>query len=191
MTRILSSDSGVDGRKLHTGMLTQGDLADISASTLRLQEMAQNLIIHDQPSIKLAQLQAVVRRMARDGAAVVFLDYLQLVRVPGKDKRSEEVGEVSTALKALARELGICVVALAQLGRDSDGARQGMGDFQHSSQIEQDADQLWMIWHKTNSDGVVTESRIILAKVRDGQVRDVPVRFDRPTLTFYEIKEAS
>jgi|SRR6185369_2457480 len=185
--RMLGSDAGIDGRKLQTGMLGQTHLADLKLAAERL--IGDNIIIHDQPSIRLAQLQAVVRKMARDGAKVVFLDYLQLIRVPGKEKRSEEVGEASTALKALARELNICVVSMAQLGRDSDDRRPNMGDFQHSSQIEQDADQLWLLWHKQDNDGNFTDSRIILAKVRDGQVRDVKVRFDRPTLTFYEIEE--
>lgn len=186
--RMLGSDAGIDGRKLQTGMLGQTHLSDLSQAGHRL--LKDNIVIHDQPSIRLSQVQAVVRKMARDGAKVVFLDYLQLIRVPSKDKRSEEVGEASTALKALARELNICVVTMAQLGRDSDDRRPNMGDFQHSSQIEQDADQLWLLWHKQDQDGNFTESRIILAKVRDGQVRDVRVRFDRPTLTFYEIVDS-
>jgi len=186
--RMLGSDAGIDGRKLQTGMLGQTNLADLSQAGHRL--LKDNIVIHDQPSIRLSQVQAVMRKMARDGAKVVFLDYLQLIRVPSKDKRSEEVGEASTALKALARELNICIVTMAQLGRDSDDRRPNMGDFQHSSQIEQDADQLWLLWHKQDQEGNFTESRIILAKVRDGQVRDVRVRFDRPTLTFYEIVDS-
>lgn len=183
--RMLGADAKIDGRDLQTGMLGQTHMADLKLSAERL--MASGILIHDQPSIRLGQLQAVVRKMVRDGAKVVFLDYLQLVRVPGKDRRMDEVGEASTALKALARELGICVVAMAQLGRDSDDRRPNQGDLQHSSQIEQDADQIWLIWHKQDDSGNFTESRIIIAKARDGQVRDVRVRFDRPTLTFYEV----
>jgi replicative DNA helicase len=185
VVRMLGAEAGIDGRDIQTGMLTQSHLTDIRDASARLIE--GEILIHDQPSIRLAQLQAVIRKMARDGAKVVYVDYLQIVRVPGKDKRSEEVGEVSTALKAVARELNICIVAMAQLGRDSDDRRPNMGDVQHSSQVEQDADQLWLIWHKHDGDGVVTESRIILAKVRDGQVKDIRVKFNRPTLTFYEI----
>lgn len=185
VVRMLGADAKIDGRDLQTGTLGQTHLADLKLSAERLLEI--NLMIHDQPSIRIGQLQAVIRKMVRDGAKVVFLDYLQLVRVPGKERRMDEVGESSTALKALARELGICVVAMAQLGRDSDDRRPNMGDLQHSSQIEQDADQIWLLWHKQDGDGNFTESRIILAKVRDGHVRDIPVRFDRPTLTFYEV----
>lgn len=185
VVRMLGADARIDGRDLQTGTLGQTHLADLKLSAERLLEI--NLMIHDQPSIRIGQLQAVIRKMVRDGAKVVFLDYLQLVRVPGKERRMDEVGEASTALKALARELGICVVAMAQLGRDSDDRRPNMGDLQHSSQIEQDADQIWLLWHKQDGDGNFTESRIILAKVRDGHVRDIPVRFDRPTLTFYEV----
>jgi len=125
--------------------------------------------------------------MVRDGAQCLFLDYLQLVRVPKKLNRTEEVSEVSTAIKALARELKVPIVTLAQLNRDADNVRPHMGNFQHSSQIEQDADQGWLLWHKMDADGRVTESRIIIAKARDGHVRDVKVNFDRPILTFSEI----
>jgi len=187
VVRMLGSDAKIDGRDLQTGTLGQTHLADLKLSAERL--LSTNILIHDQPSIRLAQLQAVIRKMARDGAKVVYLDYLQLVRVPGKERRMDEVGEVSTGLKALARELKICVVAMAQLGRDSDDRRPNMGDLQHSSQIEQDADQIWLLWHQQDNAGNFTESRIILAKVRDGMVRDIKVRFDRPTLTFYEIED--
>jgi len=184
--RMLGADARIDGRDLQTGMIGQAHLAGLKLSAERL--ISSGILIHDQPSIRIAQLQAVIRKMARDGAKVVFLDYLQLVRVPGKDRRMDEVGEASTSLKAIARELGVCVVAMAQLGRDSDDRRPNMGDLQHSSQIEQDADQIWLLWHKQDGEGNFTESRVILAKVRDGHVRDVPVKFDRPTLTFFEVE---
>lgn len=188
MTRIIAAEARIDGRKLQTGKLLQADLLSLRDAGERITEIKDRIIVHDQPGLKLAQLQTVARRMVKDGAQVLFLDYLQLVRVPGKDSRREEVAEVSTSLKALARELNVCIVALAQLGRDSDDKRPTMGDCQHSSQIEQDADQVWLIWHKKNSEGIVTESRLILDKVRDGMTRDVMVRFERPILTFFEIQ---
>jgi replicative DNA helicase len=188
MTRLIAAEARIDGRKLQTGKLLQSDLLSLREAGVRMTEIKDRIIVHDQPGLKLSQLQTVARRMVKDGARVLFLDYLQLVRVPGKDSRREEVAEVSTSLKALARELDVCIVALAQLGRDSDDKRPTMGDCQHSSQIEQDADQVWLIWHKKNSEGIVTESRLILDKVRDGMTRDVLVRFDRPILTFFEIQ---
>jgi len=183
--RMLGAEAKIDGRDLQTGMVGQTHIADLKFASDRL--LDSKIVIHDQPNIRLGQLQQVVRKMARDHVEVVFIDYLQLIRVPGKERRMDEVGEACTSLKALARELNICIVAMAQLKRDADERRPNMGDFQHSSQIEQDADQAWLIWHKQDDAGNFTDSRIILAKVRDGQVRDVRVRFDRPTLSFYEI----
>lgn len=190
--RIFTAESQVDGRLISSGKLSPGDMARVVDAGHRLHTLRDNLIVHDQPGLTLSQLFSVARRMAREGVKVIFLDYLQLVRVPGKESRREEVAEVSTALKALARELKVCVIALAQLSRDSDEKRPGMGDCQHSSQIEQDADQVWLIWHRRDREGRVIDSRIILDKVRDGMTRDVLVRFERSTLTFCEIeKEAS
>jgi replicative DNA helicase len=131
--------------------------------------------------------------MAKDGVKVLFVDYLQLVKVPGKESKREEVAEVSTALKSIARELKITVVALAQLSRDADDRRPSMGNVQHSSQVEQDADQVWLIWHKksdvTTPEGEPEKGRsfIILDKVRDGETGDVEVTFERSTANFYEV----
>jgi len=187
--RMISADARVDGRRLQTGMITPADMQSIRQTAETMMDLRDKILIHDQPSIRLATLQSVFRKMVRDGAQCLFLDYLQLVRVPKKLNRTEEVSEVSTAIKALARELKVPIVALAQLNRDADNVRPHMGNFQHSSQIEQDADQGWLLWHKMDSDGRVTESRIIIAKARDGHVRDVKVNFDRPILTFSEIDD--
>lgn len=187
--RMISADARVDGRRISTGMLSASDMQSIRQTAETMMDLRDKILIHDQPSIRLATLQSVFRKMVRDGAQCLFLDYLQLVRVPKKLNRTEEVSEVSTAIKALARELKVPIVALAQLNRDADNVRPHMGNFQHSSQIEQDADQGWLLWHKMDSDGRVTESRIIIAKARDGHVRDVKVNFDRPILTFSEIDD--
>ena len=185
--RMLSAEARVDSRLLATGKLSAADLANVKEGAMRLNDLRDNVVIHDQPGIKLNQLQSVARRMVRDGCKCLFIDYLQIINVPGNKDKREQVAEASTALKSLARELKVPVVVLAQLRRPENDRRPGLGDFQHSSQIEQDADQGWMIWHKTNSDGEVTESRIILAKVRDGMTRDIFVKFNRPVLTFYEV----
>lgn len=187
MARVIASEARIDSRKVQTGKMSEIDMANLKEGIHRLQAKQDNMVIRDCPGIRLAQLQTAAREMVRDGVRIIFVDYLQLVRVPGAKDKREEVSTVSQGLKELARELKVPIVALAQLGRDADDKRPTLGDFQHSSQIEQDADQCWLIWHQRDKSGQITESRIIIAKARDGIRRDVAVKFDGPTLTFHEV----
>jgi len=184
--RIMAGESKIDSRILMNGNIDNNYKPKLAVAGKDINEYGQKVFIHDQAGIRLNQLQGVARKMARDGIKVLFVDYLQLIKVPNKESKREEVAEASTALKSLARELKICVVALAQLGRDADDKRPSMGDIQHSSQCEQDADQVWLIYHTKDKDGKINDSRIILEKVRDGATKDVAVDFERTTMNFYE-----
>jgi replicative DNA helicase len=87
-------------------------------------------------------------------------------------------------LKELARELEVPIVCLAQLGRDADDRKPTMGDFQWSSQAEQEADFCGLIWHEQTDDGVKTWH--LVAKNRDGRKGAIPMNFDGATMTFTE-----
>jgi replicative DNA helicase len=184
--RLLAGESRMDSRILMAGNLANMDKKTLAQGGTRLSEFSDNVWVYDQAGIRLNQVQSVARKMANNGIKVLFIDYLQLIRIAGKETKREEVAEVSTSLKALARELKICIVALAQLSRDADERRPGMGDLQHSSQPEQDADQIWLIYHQKDSEGKILKSKIILEKVRDGATMDVPIVFERNTLNFFE-----
>lgn len=191
--RLIAGEARIDSKLLIAGKTSEMQGHKLKDGGARLAEIQDNMLIHDHPGISLVQLQATARRMAKDGVKVLFLDYLQLVKVPDKESKREEVAEVSTSLKAIARELKITVVALAQLSRDADEKRPHMGNVQHSSQLEQDADQVWLIWHKksevTTPEGEKERVRsyIILDKVRDGETGDVEVTFERSTANFFEV----
>lgn len=187
--RVISGESQIDSRLLMAGVITPLGRSHLVTAGHEIAKYGEQVWVHDQPGITLSEVHSVCRRMAKDGVKVVFIDYLQLIRINGKATKREEVAEVSTGLKTIARELGIAVVALAQLGRDADERRPGMGDIQHASQVEQDADQVWLIYHKRDQEGKVENSRIILEKVRDGSTRDVLVDFLRPVMTFKEKDE--
>jgi len=91
------------------------------------------------------------------------------------------------AMKQLARELEIPVVILAQLNRDSDNRRPEMGDFQWSSQIEQDADVGIMLYHKMSGpdeDRTIDKSWLFVEKCRDGKRGSVPVCFRQEYVRF-------
>lgn len=185
--RILAGEARIDSRLLMAGKVDEpGERRKLAHAGLAVSQWGKNVSIHDQPGISLTEVHSVCRRMAKDGADVIFIDYLQLIRAAGFAQKWEEVAEVCSGLKAIARELKIPLIALAQLRRDADDKRPGMGDIQHSSAAEQFADQVWLIYHKRDKEGKLMNSRIILEKVRDGQTRDVLVDFERNTMNFFE-----
>ena len=140
---------------------------------------------------KLGDCLSIARQMVRRyGAQVLFLDYAQIVRVPGASERREAAEEVSMSFKELARELNVPVVMLAQLKRDADGRRPDMGDFQWTSQFEQDADVACLIWHKYGPEYQIEESFLIMDKVRDGAKAIVPVVFLNQYVTFVNKEKA-
>jgi replicative DNA helicase len=137
--RAISYVGKIDSNVLTSGFYNARTFADIQNSAEKL--YTSNLYIYDKPNIKISDLKQTARRMKMIyGVKVIFIDYLQLIKVPGKQTRQEIVSEASIELKEIARELKIPIVALAQLGRDSDDKRPHLGDIQWSSQAEQDAD---------------------------------------------------
>jgi len=186
--RMIASEANVDSRLIISAALGETNMAKITDGSRRLVGIKDNVLIHDQGDLNWNTFKTVVRRMVKKGCRIIFVDYLQLIEYPGARNKTEEVATVSRKTKALAKSLKVPIVALAQLGRDADDKRPTLADFQHSSAIEQDCDQGWLIWHPKDKEGKPLDSRIIIAKARDGMTRDVKVRFDRPTLSFYEME---
>jgi replicative DNA helicase len=178
--RLYISEGGVASRKLQTAQLTASDimtLVDFSGTIFD-----KKLVVYDGTNINIAQLRSVARAMVTmHGIKALFIDYLQLIR--GTDKRmgkTEIVGENSTLLKELARELEIPVICLAQLKRpEKHGDAPDLDSFQWASQIEQDADICILIHHA--EDG----SWLLCKKVRDGECGGVPVHFHRDRVKFF------
>lgn len=116
------------------------------------------LILHEDAGLKIGRLAMMVRRYQRQMVAkgqsldVVFIDYLGLVRGDGaKQKRYEEVGEISRTLKTIARELNVAIVVLAQLNREverRDDKRPQLSDLRDSGEIEQDADTVIFVYRE-------------------------------------------
>jgi len=117
---------------------------------------------------------------AKFGLDVVVIDYLQKLNAGGKDARSN-VSNASTALKNLARELGITVIALAQLNRDGKNARPELTELKESGQIEQDADCVLFPFRPSYYEDIkpeVEDAVVIIAKNRHGRLCDIPCTFE-------------
>jgi replicative DNA helicase len=141
--RLLSSASKIDMQRLRTGMVVEEEIRLLNNTKEELSGL--KMYIDDSAAISISDLWIKARKLVREkDVKMIAVDYLQLIRsTRSKGNRQEEVAEVSRSLKALAKELKIPVIALAQLSRQTEhrsDKRPQLSDLRESGQIEQDAD---------------------------------------------------
>ena len=143
--RLLAGESFVDGKKLQTGRLTNEDWRKVAAASSSIGEV--NLMIDDNPSLSVADMNAQCRRVENLG--LVVIDYLQLMQSAGGnthysgESRTQVVSDISRMLKIMAKELNVPVICLSQLSRANESRtnkRPMLSDLRESGAIEQDAD---------------------------------------------------
>ncbi|MBT1035402.1 replicative DNA helicase [Canibacter sp. lx-45] len=179
--RLISAEASVPLGTLRSGQLDDRNWAMVADAQARVS--GKKLFIDDSPNMSLAEIRAKCRRLKqRDGLEMVVIDYLQLLS-SGKrsESRQQEVSEFSRALKLLAKELDVPVVALSQLNRASEARadkRPMMSDLRESGSLEQDADVVILLHRdadpKLDRSG---EADIILAKQRNGPTGTIHVAF--------------
>jgi len=196
--RLLSMDAGVDQQRLRTGWIEDDEWDRIIYAMGTLSEA--NIWIDDTPGITTVEMRSKARRLqAEHGIDLIIVDYLQLMQsVLGSGKRNEnrvqEISEVSRNLKALARELNLPVLALAQLSRAVE-TRQSkvpqLSDLRESGSLEQDADIVMFIYR---DDIYNPESErkniadIIVAKHRNGPIGEVSLYFQASQTRFRDLE---
>ena len=144
--RILSSQTKIPASSMRSGALTDEDFLKMTQYSDAIGKIP--LCIDDTPNMSVPMIRTRARRLARKygGIALIVIDYLQLISSPGgknKDNRVQELSEITRALKMLAKDLDVPVVALSQLSRSvesRDDKRPQLADLRDSGSIEQDAD---------------------------------------------------
>ena len=195
VTRMFSSLGQVDGKKLRSGRLDNEDWTKLSEGISRLADT--NIRIDDTPGVSIGEIRSKCRRLAasKEGLALVIIDYLQLISSSNKyaGNRQQEVSEISRSLKTMALELGVPVIALAQLSRAVEGRddkRPLMSDLRESGSIEQDADIVSFLYRddyynkEARMDGNISISEFIVAKHRNGPTDTIKLLFKKNTSTF-------
>ena len=187
--RLISSEADIDSRKLRNGQLSQDEWLRLNAS---IDKMAETPIyIDDTPGINVFELRAKCRRLKQNHQIeMIVIDYLQLMTgAPNSKKgnREQEISSISRALKGLAKELNVPVIALSQLSRSVEtrggSKRPVLSDLRESGAIEQDADIVSFIYrpgyYEMEEDADVPQdlAEIIIAKHRNGSLDTVNLRF--------------
>jgi replicative DNA helicase len=159
--RLLCSRSGVPYIAFLRGDLTPDQQAAADDAAARIEKLP--LLIDDPSAPTVVELSAQARAMKRaNGIRILFVDYLQLI-TPARDgdkNRNIQVGRIGRELKALAKDIGIPVVAAAQLNRDPTkrvGGRPQLSDFRDSGELEQHADCAVLLWVKEETENVPME----------------------------------
>ena len=198
-TRILAAKSKVEIQKLRTGTLNDEEWSRINIAAQELKK--QNFYIDDTPGIKVSEMYAKARKLAQDkGLYMIVVDYIQLIQATGKsDSRQQEVSEISRRLKAMARELGVPLIALSQLSRSVE-ARQDkrpmLSDLRESGALEQDADLVLFLYRdayynrEENAENTREDVELLIAKHRNGATGKVTLAFEKEINAFYGIKNA-
>lgn len=181
--RLLSAEAGIELNRLRKGNLDDRDWTKVAQTTSRLSEAP--LYIDDSPNMSLMEIRAKCRRLKqRDNLSLVVVDYLQLMSSGKKvESRQQEVSEFSRALKLLAKELEIPVIAVAQLNRGPEmrqDKKPMMSDLRESGSLEQDADVVMLLHREDAYDRDsqrAGEADIIVAKHRNGPTATISVAF--------------
>ena len=199
--RLLSSESGVNSRRIRLGLNTEDEEKRIMEAQGKLSEAS--IYIDDSPLLRVAEMRSKAKRLHYEhGIDLVIVDYLQLMQGDTRsENRVQEISYISRSLKALARELNAPVIAVSQLSRAPEWRASHipqLSDLRESGSIEQDADLVLFIyrdeayfneeeWQREHADKEYPREMadIIIAKHRNGPTGQIKLRF-RHSLTKFE-----
>jgi replicative DNA helicase len=214
-TRILSEQTSIASSMIRRGGINQQEFDRIRDYTIELEHLP--LFVDETGGLTIAQLTARARRLKRQrGLDVLVVDYIQLLQGSSKrsDNRVQELTEITTSLKALAKELNIPVIALSQLSRqveNRDDKRPQLSDLRESGSIEQDADVVLFVFreeyylqnkepkpgtaeHQTwqsEMDLALGKAEVIIGKQRHGPTGTVKLNFEGQFTRFSDAVDES
>ena len=190
--RMLCSVAMVDAQRVRKGQLTNDEYQRLAKVVVQMRKMP--IFVDDSPQLTPLDLRTKARRLKHEhDVRALMIDYMQLMDNPGPESRQQQISEISRGIKAVARELGVPVIALSQLNRASenrDGHKPRMSDLRESGSIEQDADVVALLhredyYHKADANYIPTNlAEVIIAKQRNGPTGTVELVFDGNTATF-------
>ena len=189
--RIISTESGINAKKMQTGNMNAQDWNALLRVSDRLSKL--NIWIDDTPSASILEVRAKARRQLRNiepGKGMVIVDYLQLMQPQNQrtESRQVEIAEISRGLKILAKELDMPIIALSQLSRAVESRKDKrpiLSDLRESGAIEQDADIVMFLDRSLTPKEGDDPNRpnygtadVIVAKHRNGPIGTVTLNFE-------------
>ena len=189
--RLLCSQAQIDQSRVRSGKLNEDEKRKIFAAVPLINQAP--LFVDDNADLGIMELMSKARQLKRKGHLdLLIIDYLQLMKTGNEENRAVAIGAISRGLKILAKELQIPVIALAQLSRkveEKGRERPQLSDLRESGSIEQDADMVWFVerpFVQTHKDEDRYKATLIVAKHRNGSVKDIDMSFVPEFTTFYD-----
>lgn len=198
--RLLCAEAYINAHDVRTGRLALEESKKLASAAARLSQAP--MLIDDAPAQTVLEIRAKARRLkVEKNISMIMIDYLQLMQGPGNsESREREISHISRSLKALAKELKIPVLALAQLNRAVEQRQDKiplLSDLRESGSIEQDADVVMFI-HRPEYYGIKEDkdknptqgtADIIIAKHRNGPTGEVKLRFIKEFTRFENLEQ--
>src|SRR6201999_630521 len=210
-TRILAEQTSIASSLIRRGGITEADFEKIRDYSIELQSLP--LYVDETGGLAISQLTARARRLKRQkGLDLIVVDYIQLLQGSGKrsDSRVQEVTEITTSLKALAKELNVPIIALSQLSRqveNREDKRPQLSDLRESGSIEQDADVVIFVYREEyylaakeprpgteehqkwqlDMERALGKAEVIIGKQRHGPTGTVELHFDASVTRFGDL----
>ena len=189
--RLLCSQAQIDQSRVRSGRLNDDEKRKIFAAVPMINQAP--LFVDDNADLGIMELMSKARQLKHKGHLdLLIIDYLQLMKTGKEENRAVAIGAISRGLKILAKELQIPVIALAQLSRkveEKGRERPQLSDLRESGSIEQDADMVWFVerpFVQTHKDEDRYKATLIVAKHRNGSVKDIDMSFVPEYTTFYD-----
>lgn len=207
VNRLISGEAEIEQEKIRKGNLQEWEWQQLHSKIGRLTEAP--LLIDDTPALNIFEFRAKCRRLkSQYDIQLVIVDYLQLMHGKGEGgkgggNREQEIGSISRALKSVAKELDVPVLALSQLSRAVEsrpglqGKRPMLSDLRESGSIEQDADMVLFLY-RPEYYGITEDEQgrsqagigeVIIAKHRNGETGIVPLKFVGKFVKFTDLEE--
>jgi replicative DNA helicase len=205
VNRLISGEAEIEQEKIRKGNLAEWEWQQLHSKIGRLSEAP--LLIDDTPALNIFEFRAKCRRLkSQYDIQMVIVDYLQLMHGKGEGggNREQEIGSISRALKSVAKELDVSVLALSQLSRavesrpGQNGKRPMLSDLRESGSIEQDADMVLFLYRPEYYGIMEDESgrsnagvgEVIIGKNRHGETGIVPLRFIGKYVKFADLEDS-
>lgn len=193
--RLWHAEAEADFHKTRTGFISNEAIERLTGSVQRASRLA--LFIDDTSALSILELRAKARRMAQQfGVKLFVIDYLQLMHSTNKraQNREQEIADISSGLKAMAKELDAPVIVLSQLNREAEKRKYikpQLSDLRESGAIEQDADLVGILYqpkkdNEEDEDGNEITTNLHIAKQRNGPTGDVEFLFKRWCMKFVD-----
>lgn len=205
VNRLISGETEIEQEKIRKGHLAEWEWQQLHSKIGKLTEAP--LFIDDTPALNIFEFRAKCRRLkAQYDIQMIIIDYLQLMHGKSEGKgggnREQEIGSISRALKSVAKELNVPVIALSQLSRAVENRPGGskkpmLSDLRESGSIEQDADMVLFLYRPEyyglteDEEGrsTIGIGEVIIAKHRNGETGTVPLRFVGKYVKFLDLEE--